>query len=99
MNKLLGILCATVCTFAFAALVSGTEATSQNCQQVLDNSCTKCHGVKRICKTMDKADADWPVIVADMGKRGKLSREVQDQALSCVTSTDAALKSALCPKK
>ncbi len=99
MNKLLGMLCAAVCTLGFAAMVNGTEVNAQACQQVMDNSCTKCHGVKRICKTLDKADADWPAIVADMGKRGKLSQEAQDQALNCLTSTDVAVKGTLCPKK
>ncbi len=99
MNKLLGMLCATVCTFGFAAMVSGTEVNQQACQQVMENSCTKCHGVKRICTTLKKADANWPAIVADMGKRGKLSQDVQDQALNCLTSTDAAAKGAFCPNK
>ena len=99
MNKWLGMLCATVCTFGFAAIVSSAEVNPQACQQVIENSCTKCHGIKRICTTLDKADADWPAIVADMGKRGKLSQEVQDQALSCLTSADVAVKGTVCPQK
>ncbi len=99
MKKLLGMLGATVCTLGFAAMVTGAEVTPQSCQQVMDTSCTKCHGMKRTCATLEKAAADWPAIVADMGKRGKLSQEVQDQALSCLTSTDANVKSILCPKK
>ena len=99
MNKLLGMLCAAVCTLGFAAMVGGVEVNQQACQQVMENSCTKCHGVKRICTTLEKADANWPAIVADMGKRGKLDQAVQDKALGCLTSTDAAVKGALCPKK
>ncbi|NLZ17076.1 MAG: hypothetical protein GX087_05010 [Desulfobulbaceae bacterium] len=99
MNKLLGILCAGACTFGFAAMASSTEVNPQTCQQVIENSCTKCHGIKRICTTLDKADADWSAIVADMGRRGKLSQEVQDQALSCLTSADVTVKGTICPQK
>ena len=99
MNKLLGMLCATVCTLGFAAIVSSAEVNPQACQQVMENSCTKCHGIKRTCTTLEKTDDNWPAIVADMAKRGKLSQEVQDQALACVTSADGTVKGAFCPQK
>ncbi|MGI6638635.1 MAG: hypothetical protein ACOX4Z_06185 [Desulfobulbus sp.] len=100
MNKWLGVLCTMLCTVGFAAMAFGVvRPNPQTCQQLIQNSCTKCHGVKRICTTLDKPDANWPAIVADMGKRGKLSQEVQVQALSCLTSTDIAVKAELCPQK
>lgn len=99
MNTMLRTLCVTVGTLAFATMVGGAEANPQACQQVMKNSCTKCHDIKRICNTLGKADADWPAIVADMGKRGKLGQEIQDQAISCLTSTDEAVRGTLCLKK
>lgn len=99
MNKWLGLLCTTLCTVGFAAMAFGVEPNLQACQQLIQNSCTKCHGIKRICTTLDKTDANWPAIVANMAKRGKLSQEVQGQALSCLTSTDRAINAELCPQK
>lgn len=74
-------------SLAVVACSNSKESVGYPCQQTVETSCTKCHSTERICKELGEADADWPAIVKDMGKRGKLSLEVQDKVLACLTST------------
>lgn len=67
------------------------------CQQTIQTSCTKCHTTERICHELGESDAKWPEIVKEMGERGKLSQEVQDTVLACLT-TAADPKKFVCTK-
>lgn len=64
----------------------GGEVNEQACQQALQNNCSKCHALKRACTELDKPDANWKEVVSTMGKRGKLSQEVQDTVFTCLTT-------------
>lgn len=74
-------------------LCVGTLSFSQGaadpaaCQLTLKNNCTKCHGLPKICTKLGDKTADWPAIVAKMGEKGKLSKEVQDAALACLSKS------------
>lgn len=87
MKGILGVL---LC-FAFISFASwsiGQEVDEVTCQQTIQTSCTSCHNTKRICHELSETDANWPRIVKEMGELGKLSQEVQDTALNCMTKTD-----------
>ncbi|MDK9706627.1 MAG: hypothetical protein OEL83_06210 [Desulforhopalus sp.] len=62
-------------------------AAPADCQQTLKNNCTKCHGLPKICAKLGDKAADWPAIVARMGDKAKLSKEVQDAALACLSKS------------
>jgi cytochrome c5 len=68
------------------SLGASQEVSDQACQQTIKTNCTKCHGTGKICTELDKADANWKKIVAEMGKRGTLSQEIQDAVFTCLTA-------------
>lgn len=74
-------------SLGIASLGTSQEVNDQACKQTLEANCVKCHPMKKTCKELDKADANWKTIIAEMGKRGKLSQEVQDTVLACLTTT------------
>jgi hypothetical protein len=76
----------------------GQEVDQAACQQTIQDNCTKCHGTSKICKELGEADADWGKIVKNMGKKGKLSQEVQDSVLNCLTKSTEPGK-LVCEKK
>ncbi len=78
------------------SLPSAQAADPQTCRQTVQTNCTKCHGANKICAKLDAAGADWKKIVATMGQRGKLPQDVQDAAVTCLTSPEA--KKAACDK-
>lgn len=55
------------------------------CKTTIEASCTKCHTTERICHELGESDVNWPEIVKEMGERGKLSQDVQDTVLNCLT--------------
>jgi len=87
MKKYLVLGSMALFALSIASLGTSQEATEQACQQTLQNNCAKCHGLKKICATLDKKDADWKTIVATMGQKGKLSQETQDTVLACLTTS------------
>lgn len=87
MKKLLLPCLVLSLTLGIASLGTSQEVNEQACRQALETSCVKCHPMKKTCKELNKADANWKAIIADMGKRGKLSQEVQDTVLACLTTT------------
>ena len=82
------------------APLSFSQATPDEaaCQQTIQKSCTKCHTTDRICHELAEADANWPHIVKEMGEKGKLSQEVQDTVLNCLTKSADPAK-LVCKKK
>jgi hypothetical protein len=83
LSALLVIIPLCVGTLSF----SQGAADPADCQQTLKNNCTKCHGLPKICKELGEKDADWPKIVARMGDKAKLTKEVQDAALACLSKS------------
>ena len=80
----------TVFGLVFLAVIlcgGGKDAEGSSCQQTVESSCTRCHSTERICRELGHAGADWPAIVKNMGKRGRLNQELQDKVLACLTST------------
>ena len=69
------------------SLAVGQDVDLTACQDSISTNCTKCHSTKKICRELGEADANWPEIIKDMGKRGKLSQEIQDAVLKCLTQT------------
>jgi len=92
---ILGLM--TLFTLGIASLGTSQGANPQACQQTLQTNCTKCHGLKKICNKLDQADANWKTIVATMGQRGKLSQDVQDAVVTCLT-TSKEPKELVCDK-
>lgn len=77
---------------------SGSKAVAESpCQKTIKTSCTRCHSTERICNKLMKADADWPAIVKNMGKRANLSQEQQDTVFACLANT-AGQGGFECPK-
>ncbi len=72
----------------FASFSIGQDIDKTVCQQTIQVTCTSCHKAGRICKELDNKNADWPSIIKEMGELGKLSQEIQDTALNCLTKTD-----------
>ncbi len=85
-----GIIC-----FASWSIAQDVDDTA--CQKTIQTSCTSCHNTKRICHELSEADANWPSIIKEMGELGKLSQEVQDTALNCLTKA-ADPKKFVCDK-
>lgn len=97
MKKLLIPALLALLPLCAASWSASQEVTVEACQQAVQNNCTKCHSTEKICTKLDEADANWPKIVKNMGKKGNLSQEVQDNVLNCLTkSTDP--KKVACPK-
>lgn len=92
---ILGLI--TLCTLGIASLGTSQEVNPQACQQTLQTTCTKCHGLKKICNKLDQADANWKTIVTTMGHRGNLSQDVQDAVVTCLT-TSSEPKKLVCNK-
>lgn len=92
---ILGLM--TLCTLGIASLGTSQEVNSQACQQTLQTTCTKCHGLKKICSKLDQADANWKTIVTTMGHRGNLSQDAQDAVVTCLT-TSSEPKKLVCNK-
>ncbi len=98
MKKLLVPALLALLPLSIASWSFSQEVNDESCTQTIATSCTKCHGTAKICKELGEADADWPAIVARMGKKAKLSQEGQDAVLACLTkSTDP--KQLVCPGK
>jgi len=85
-----GLLAVASCFIfiGFASLSIGQEVDKEACKQTLQVSCTACHKTARICHELDETDANWPSIIKEMGELGKLSQEIQDTALNCLTKTE-----------
>ena len=83
-------------TLGLAFLATAQAADDQACGQTVQANCTKCHGANKICAKLDQADTDWKKTVAIMGQRGKLSQEVREAVVACLTSTGA--KKLVCDK-
>ena len=77
----------TLCFLGWASIVMGQEGNDQACQQALQSTCMKCHGLKKICAKLDQKDADWKKIIGIMGQRGNLSQETQDTVFTCLTTS------------
>ena len=92
---ILGLM--TLFTLGIPSPGTSQEVNAQSCQQTLQTNCTKCHGQKKICNKLNQADANWKTIVATMGHRGKLSQEVQDAVVTCLT-TSSEPKKLVCDK-
>lgn len=63
----------------------GQDIDDAACQTTIEANCTKCHGTRKICHELGESDANWPAIIKEMGERGKLSQDVQDTVLNCLT--------------
>ena len=74
--------------FGIASWSIGQDIDEAACQQTIQNSCTTCHKTDRICHELGEEDANWPEIIKEMGERGKLSQEIQDTALKCLTKAE-----------
>jgi len=92
MKKYLVLGSMALFALSIASLGTSQEAAEQVCQQTLQNNCAKCHSLKKICAKLDQKDADWKAIVAKMGQKGKLSQEVQDAVVVCLTTTSEPKK-------
>ena len=92
MRKCIVLGVMTLLTLGTASLSASQDVNEQACQQTLQNACTKCHGLKKICNKLNQADANWKMIVTNMGEKGKLSQEAQDSVLTCLTTTPAPKK-------
>jgi hypothetical protein len=84
MKNLFFLASIIFCTLGIASF-GISQDMDQSCQQTLQNNCARCHGLKKICSKLDKAETNWKAIVTDMGKKGKLSQDVQDAAVTCLT--------------
>ena len=65
------------------------EVDEEICRDTIQNTCTKCHGTARICKKLKDADigeSRWGKIIARMGRRAKISRDVQETVIACLTT-------------
>lgn len=87
MRKGLVVLLLFFGTLGFAASGIGQNVDPQACGQTLQTNCTRCHSLKRVCDKLNQANADWKGIVTTMGQRGKLSQEVQDAVVVCLTKS------------
>ncbi len=65
----------------------GQDVDEAACMQAIQTNCTSCHGMKKICKELGEKDADWGKIMTSMAKKGKLSQEVHDTVLNCLTKS------------
>ena len=98
MKKIILSALLVLTPFAVANFAYSQGKTESDCQQTIQNNCTKCHNTDRICHELSEADANWPKIVKEMGEKGKLSKEVQDNVLNCLTKSDDP-KKLVCKKK
>jgi len=92
MNQCLTVVLLSFFTLGIATLGRGQELNPQSCQQNLQTTCTRCHGLKKICTKLDQAGADWKTIIATMGKRGNLSQDTQDTVVVCLTASSEPKK-------
>ena len=84
----LTVLC-TVIAITVASL-RAAEVNDESCTAAITANCTRCHGAVKICnKLKDTAmDAEkWRTIVARMGKKAKLTQDVQDAVHACLTTS------------
>lgn len=65
----------------------GQDVDDTVCKETIQISCTQCHSTMEICHKLGESDADWPEIVKEMGERGKLSQDIQDTVVNCLTKT------------
>lgn len=98
MNKILFPGTLALITLAVASPGIGQETNNTACQQAIQTNCTICHATQRICAKLDIPGANWPATVAVMGKRGNLSKQVQDAVIVCLT-TSANPKGLVCPTR
>jgi cytochrome c5 len=97
MHKGIILVTLTLALFGVASMGVGQEVNEQACRQTLQNSCTTCHGLKKICAKLEQKDADWKKIVSTMGQKGNLSQETQDTVTTCLT-TSKEPKKLVCDK-
>lgn len=76
------LLSIPLCT---ASVTVGQDVDEAACKTTIETSCTKCHATERICDALSETSTNWPEIVKEMGEKGKLSQEVQDTVLNCLT--------------
>lgn len=72
---------------AFASISVGQDVDDASCKQIIENTCTRCHSVNKICKELDNPRADWPGLVRWMGSKGNISQQDQKAALDCLTKS------------
>lgn len=68
-----------------ASLSIGQNVDDAACQATIQTNCTKCHTTDRICHELSESHTNWPLIIKEMGEKGKLSQDVQDTVLNCLT--------------
>lgn len=86
------LLIAGTCLALSLSVVSlkAGEMNQQTCRKTIAGTCTKCHGAARICKKLKDGDMNadkWRTIIARMGRRAKLSRDVQNSIHACLTTS------------
>ena len=87
MRNMLAVVSIFV-VFGIASWSIGQDVDEAACQQTIKTSCTTCHKTDRICHELGEADANWPEIIKEMGEKGKLSQEIQDTVLNCLTKAE-----------
>ena len=97
MKKILFPALLLLLSLGIASLGTGEETKTPSCQQTLQDNCTRCHGLKKICNKLAQDKVDWRMVVTTMGERGKLGRDAQDAVFTCLT-TSTDLKKTACDK-
>ena len=85
MKKCLLPLLLVFISLGAASWSVGQDFDESACQQIITASCTKCHTTDRICNELGAPTAHWAAVVKQMGMKGKLSQDVQDSVLNCLT--------------
>lgn len=87
MKKTMLTVALTAVTLSLASFAVSQETNLQDCQKTLQNNCASCHGLSKVCEKVDQGGANWPKIVANMGKKGSIGQEVQDSVVACLTKS------------
>lgn len=87
MRKTVLTVILSVAALSLASFAVSQETDLQSCQKTLQNNCASCHGLNKVCAKLDEGGADWKKIVANMGKKGSISQDVQDSVVACLTKS------------
>ena len=97
MRKTVLTVAVTVAAMSLASFAVSQETNLQTCRQTLQNNCASCHDLNKVCAKVDQGGANWQKIVADMGKKGNISQDVQNSVVACLT-TSSDPKKVACDK-
>ena len=72
--------------FAIILLSTSSAIAKDNCAPLLENKCTECHNLNRVCEKLGKKNKKrWVRTIKRMVKRGaKLTKSEKKEILNCL---------------